>query len=149
MGRSPSMPSARRLRGTVDAVKHHPALLMWVAGNEQLGADIVLGMVKRDVAEAKLVKKYDHQHPVASIYGEAPPQDVIQRMDAIDVWGVNYYDELSFGDLFKRYAQRSTKPFFLGEYGADAYDARYSIVNEDWANDGAQVFITCTADCSQ
>lgn len=28
-----------------DEVKHHPALLMWVAGNEQLGADIVLGMV--------------------------------------------------------------------------------------------------------
>lgn len=124
------------VRKEVDAVKHHPALLMWVAGNEWNYNGCYLHMDLNHCGDrlnevAKLVKRYDHQHPVASIYGEAPPLDIIERLDAIDVWGVNYYDELSFGDLFKRFAQRSTKPFFLGEYGADAYDARYSVVNED------------------
>ncbi|CAJ1352161.1 unnamed protein product [Effrenium voratum] len=109
---------------------------MWVAGNEwnyngcYLQMDLnACGQRLNDVA--RLVKSYDPHHPVASVYGEAPPIDVIEKLDAIDVWGVNYYDELSFGDLFKRYAQRSTKPFFLGEYGADAYDARFASVNED------------------
>lgn len=124
------------VRKEVDAVKHHPALLMWVAGNEWNYNGCYLHMDLNHCGDrlnevAKLVKRYDHQHPVASIYGEAPPLDIIERLDAIDVWGVNYYDELGFGDLFKRFAQRSTKPFFLGEYGADAYDARYSVVNED------------------
>jgi len=41
----------------------------------------------------------------------------------IDVWGINYYDGLSFSDLFDRWEALSTAPMFLGEYGADAYDA--------------------------
>lgn len=124
------------VRKEVDAVKHHPALLMWVAGNEwnyngcyqHMNLD-QCGNRLNEVA--KIVKRYDQQHPVASVYGEAPSVDVIHKMDAIDVWGVNYYDELSFGDLFKRFAERSTKPFFLGEYGADAYDTTITAVNED------------------
>mmetsp|Transcript_41583 Transcript_41583/g.96838 ORF Transcript_41583/g.96838 Transcript_41583/m.96838 type:complete len:392 (+) Transcript_41583:29-1204(+) len=124
------------VRKEVDAVKHHPALLMWVAGNEwnyngcyqEMSID-QCGSRLNEVA--KLVKSFDLLHPVASIYGEAPPIDIIHKMDAIDVWGVNYYDELTFGDLFKRFAERSTKPFFLGEYGADAYDSIRGNVNEE------------------
>ncbi|CAE7655923.1 GUSB [Symbiodinium sp. CCMP2592] len=89
--------------------------------------------------------------PEASVYGEAPPVDVIHKMDAIDViaskdlgaivWkadleacegagalGVLVY--FAF-DQHHSFAERSTKPFFLGEYGADAYDTTITAVNED------------------
>eukprot|EP00440_Ansanella_granifera_P008413 gb/GFBE01009114.1/.p1 GENE.gb/GFBE01009114.1/~~gb/GFBE01009114.1/.p1 ORF type:complete len:392 (+),score=66.52 gb/GFBE01009114.1/:1-1176(+) len=120
----------------VNAVKHHPAILMWVAGNEWNYNGCYQQLDLYDCGQrvneaAKVIKQHDLQHPVASIYGEAPPADVIQRLDHVDVWGINYYDELSFGDLFKRWAERSTKPLFIGEYGADAYDSNIHGVNEE------------------
>jgi len=120
----------------VEAVKHHPAILMWVAGNEWNYNGCYQKLDLHSCGEklntiAKLIKQHDSLHPVASIYGEAPPSDVIQRLDGIDVWGINYYDELSFGDLFKRWAERSAKPLFIGEYGADAYDSNNNEVNEE------------------
>lgn len=120
----------------VELVKHHPAILMWAVGNEWnyngCYTDLDLQSCGQRLNEvAKLIKQHDARHPVASVYGEVPPSDVIQRLDNIDVWGINYYDMLSFGDLFQRWAARSTKPLFIGEYGADAYDASIGQENED------------------
>ncbi|CAE8655246.1 unnamed protein product, partial [Polarella glacialis] len=123
----------------VDSVKHHPAILMWVVGNEwnynkcyceNQGMSLGDCATKLEQA-AQLIKEHDSAHPVASVYGEVPPQDVINRLSSVDVWGINYYDELSFGTLFQRWAERSSKPMFIGEYGADAYDATQDAVNED------------------
>jgi len=122
--------------GEVELVKDHPAVLMWAVGNEwnyngcYTGLDLhACGQRLNEVA--KLIKQHDSLHPVASVYGEVPPFDVIQRLDSIDVWGINYYNMLSFGDLFQRWEARSTKPLFIGEYGADAYDASIGKENEE------------------
>ena len=70
-----------------------------------------------------VVKANDRSHPVASVYGELPCPEVVAQLSDVDVWGVNYYDEITFSDLFDRWAEASEKPMFIGEYGADAYNA--------------------------
>jgi len=39
------------------------------------------------------------------------------------VWGLNIYAGLGLNGAFNRWGSMSGKPMFLGEYGADAYDA--------------------------
>jgi len=113
----------------VRSVKDHPAILMWTVGNEwnynglyvNMGSQEALNRVHR---VASLVKAEDPTRPVASIYGEVPSQQVFQRLDSVvDVWGLNVYRGLSFGNIFDVFASRSGKPMFFGEYGADAFNA--------------------------
>jgi len=122
----------------VNAVKHHPAVLMWVVGNEwnynscyasHLNHAECLAYI-RDAA--RLVKQHDRAHPVASVYGSLPSSETLRELSVIDVWGANFYYGLGFhdeelggsGDLFEEWARRSGKPLFIGEYGADAWDTR-------------------------
>eukprot|EP00418_Pyrodinium_bahamense_P044377 CAMPEP_0179209632 /NCGR_PEP_ID=MMETSP0796-20121207/104551_1 /TAXON_ID=73915 /ORGANISM="Pyrodinium bahamense, Strain pbaha01" /LENGTH=513 /DNA_ID=CAMNT_0020914591 /DNA_START=56 /DNA_END=1597 /DNA_ORIENTATION=- len=112
----------------VREVKDHPAILMWTIGNEWNYNGLYVDMGgsaarARVAAVARIVKRNDGAHPVASIYGEVPGEDVIDGLADIDVWGVNVYRGIGFGDVFETYAQRSSKPLFLGEYGADAFNA--------------------------
>merc|ERR1712232_169928 len=45
-------------------------------------------------------------------------------MPDIDLWGINSYRGISHGNLFSDFARRSGKPMFMGEYGADAFNAK-------------------------
>ncbi len=112
----------------VEPVKNHPAILMWVLGNEWNYNGLYVDLsheesVARLNEVAALVKATDTTHPVMTIYGGVPEAAVVEQMPEIDVWGVNYYGGLSFGDSFTQWASRSDKPLVLTEYGADAYDA--------------------------
>merc|ERR1719450_1559576 len=69
-------------------------------------------------------------HPIASVYGELPSVETIARLPEVQVWGINYYDMDSFSDLFDRWSARSSLPMFLGEYGADAYNALTGGIDE-------------------
>jgi len=117
-----------QVRGRVDAVKDHPAILMWSLGNEWNYNGCYTGLSVDDCAAligeaARMIKERDPAHPVATVYGNAPPQHLVQRLADVDIWGINYYEELTFSDLFKTWEATSEKPMFLGEYGADAYNA--------------------------
>jgi len=112
----------------VRAVRNHPAILMWAVGNEWNYNGLYVGLsheqsVARLNEAAALIKAEDPLHPVATIYGELPDPDTLAAMPAIDVWGINAYRGISFGDLFERWRERSSAPMFLSEYGADAYNA--------------------------
>ena len=113
----------------VNAVKDHPAVLLWLVGNEWNYNGHYVGLSLEDsralVQEAaELVKQADPDHLVGTVYGELPSSETIAALPAIDVWGINSYRGISFGDLFESWESLSTLPMFLAEYGADAYDAR-------------------------
>lgn len=123
----------------VDAVKQHPAVIGYVLGNEwnynQLYANGAISTEQaRDQinAAAALVKQADPSRPVTTIYGELGGLDAMVRsMPDIDLWGINSYRGISFGDLFQAYAAVSDKPLFLGEFGADAYNALIDAYDPD------------------
>mmetsp|Transcript_150723 Transcript_150723/g.420140 ORF Transcript_150723/g.420140 Transcript_150723/m.420140 type:complete len:581 (-) Transcript_150723:534-2276(-) len=113
----------------VNSVKDHPAILMWVVGNEWNYNGLYVGMshdaaVARILDVVKLIKQHDADHPVSTIYGEIPSASTLSSLNEIDVWGTNVYRGISFGNLFDVWASRSSKPMYLGEYGADAWDAK-------------------------
>jgi hypothetical protein len=119
----------------VNAVKDHPAILAWVLGNEWNynglysrgnGGDLTDEQVRDKLNDAAaLIKAADPNHPVASIYGEiATIAPRIADMPEIDIWGINAYRSNDHAALITEWAGLSTKPMFMGEYGADAWDSR-------------------------
>jgi hypothetical protein len=122
-GADPSVVTER-----VRAVADHPAILYYSLGNEWNYNGLYVGLAHDDALAllneaARLVKLEDPAHPVMTIYGELPSADTIARMPDIDVWGINAYRGISFGDLFDAWSERSDKPMLVSEYGADAYNA--------------------------
>lgn len=112
----------------VAALKDHPAILMWVIGNEWNYNGLYINLphaeaMARVNAVAAAIRAVDTTHPISTIYGELPSAETIAAMPDIDVWGVNIYRGLGFGDLFEDWAARSDKPFYVAEYGADAWNA--------------------------
>ncbi|MEM6533453.1 MAG: glycoside hydrolase family 2 TIM barrel-domain containing protein [Myxococcota bacterium] len=113
-------------------VADHPAILMWVVGNEwnynglyffDLGEPGGFERTRARVrAATERVKSLDDR-PVVTIYGEIPATELIASLPRVDVWSLNVYRGASFFDLFDVWESRSDKPMFLGEYGADAYNA--------------------------
>ncbi len=113
----------------VNSVKNHPAILMWLVGNEWNYNGLYVGLSQQKSLDtvkraAELIKEADSTHLVATVYGELPSAETITQLAVIDVWGINAYRGISFGDLFSVWETRSNLPMFLAEYGADAYDAR-------------------------
>lgn len=112
----------------VNAVKDHPAILLWVIGNEwnynglyvDLSIDASIDLINEVSGR---IRDLDANHPIATVYGELPDASVLDRLSDIDVWGLNVYSGRSFGDRFTQWAERSEKPMFFGEYGADAWNA--------------------------
>ncbi|AUX21571.1 uncharacterized protein SOCEGT47_020570 [Sorangium cellulosum] len=112
----------------VAALKDHPAILMWVIGNEWnyngLYVDLPHAEALARLNEvAAAIRAVDTTHPISTIYGELPSAETLAAMPDIDVWGVNVYRGLGFGSLFEDWAARSSKPFYVSEYGADAWNA--------------------------
>mmetsp|Transcript_31994 Transcript_31994/g.68135 ORF Transcript_31994/g.68135 Transcript_31994/m.68135 type:complete len:440 (+) Transcript_31994:72-1391(+) len=121
----------------VHAVKDHPAVLMWVIGNEWNYNNLYAGHLGYNDAVkvvgdvARIVKEHDPSHPVSSIYGGIPSWDVLRRLPDIDIWGINIYSGISFDNLFSEWALRSQLPMYIGEYGADAFNALTHSEDED------------------
>jgi hypothetical protein len=110
---------------------------MWLVGNEWnqnhlyggCAGDACYGRVN-EIARA--IKALDPDHPVATSFaptGELPTASDLQRLDAVDVWGLNVYSQPGFFNRFLAWRQLGAssgvkKPFFMSEYGADAFDSR-------------------------
>lgn len=111
-----------------NTIKDHPAILLWVVGNEwnynglYVGLDHAAALTQINAAAAA-IRAVDDTHPISTVYGELPSADTLAAMPDIDIWGLNVYRGLGFGDLFTDWAALSSKPFYLAEYGADAWNA--------------------------
>ncbi|CAJ1367611.1 unnamed protein product [Effrenium voratum] len=122
--------SADSAANPVNAVKDHPAILMWSIGNEWNYNGLYVGKsffdcvsMIRDVA--RVVRQHDTSHPISSIFGDVGKLDqASDSLPEIDVWGVNAYRGISFGDLFTSFEKATDKPLYFGEYGADAFNAK-------------------------
>src|SRR6185295_8754013 len=132
-----SINNTARVTSAVNFYKNHPAVLMWMLGNEWNinryygAASSVLNAAQRTESAAALIKSLDSNHPVSTSYGEidinadglrlADTQHYVRDVaPSVDIWGLNIYRSSSFGTLFAQWASISTKPMFLGEFGTDA-----------------------------
>jgi hypothetical protein len=115
----------------VDVFKDHPAILMWMLGNEwNLNLLYTRGRAGQKTADecatrladiARSIRRID-SHPIATSYGVGgiPAADLTVRVP-VDVWGFNIYVlPLSLGSIFDVWPARRV-PFFISEYGTDAY----------------------------
>jgi hypothetical protein len=112
----------------VNAVKDHPATLGYLIGNEWnyngLYVDLPHDQALARLNEAaSLIRAADGAHPIISVYGELPSAEVVEAMPDVDIWGINVYRGIGFGDLFSAWEARSDKPMIVSEYGADAYNS--------------------------
>jgi hypothetical protein len=127
----------------VESLSDHPAVLMWLVGNEwnynRLYDTCALDACYARVAEvARRIKQLDDRHPVATSFApmaELPSAADLKRLEVVDVWGLNVYSQPGFFNRFTNWrllAQQSglQRPFFLSEYGADAYDNRAGAPDE-------------------
>eukprot|EP00401_Gymnodinium_catenatum_P003631 CAMPEP_0117559688 /NCGR_PEP_ID=MMETSP0784-20121206/53490_1 /TAXON_ID=39447 /ORGANISM="" /LENGTH=556 /DNA_ID=CAMNT_0005357075 /DNA_START=36 /DNA_END=1706 /DNA_ORIENTATION=+ len=128
--------SPETARAVVAAVKDHPAILMWVIGNEWNYNGLYAQHPRWKSMElineaARIIREVDQSHPISTIYGGVPSWRTVNDMPDISVWGLNVYNGLSFGGMFDAWKRTSDKPMYLGEYGADALDARFNTENEE------------------
>ena len=119
----------------VCALKHHPAIISWSVGNEwnytNLAQEIsFLDAVAKVRELVDAIKLNDSTRPVTTVYGGMPPVSVMSSLSNVDIWGINHYPGTSFGNFFNEWASLTSKPFYFGEYGADAYNGNIGAVDE-------------------
>lgn len=127
-----------RIQQTVSFYKNHPAILMWLLGNEWNinlyygNASSVANAAQRTQNAAALIKTLDTNHPVATSLGDIDINESGKRLidtqnyvnnicTSVDVWGINVYRGSNFGMIFGQWQSITTKPMFIGEFGTDAY----------------------------
>ncbi len=143
-----------RVEQAVTWYKDHPAVLMWMLGSEwninlHFGASgSVLEAAQRTEQAARLIKRLDPHHPVATSYGEIHIEDQGRRLadtrhylesicPSVDVWALNLYRGPTFGSLFEQWASITDKPMLIGEFGTDAYRSTSTAPNPPGAVDEA------------
>ena len=127
----------------VELYKDTPGVLMFLLGNENNyglfwgGAeteDIPIedrNSTKRARSMYKLfnkatlaMKKIDQNHPISMCNGDLLFSDIIkEECKDVDIFGVNMYRGVSFGDAFQKVKDDLGKPIMFTEFGADAFNA--------------------------
>ena len=128
--------------------KNHPAILMWMFGNE---VNAALDNSNRaawyslvdECAAAAHAEEGATRHPVTTANADSVDNpwttDLVMYNNAmpnLDLWSLQLYRGKNFGTAFTTFhastAQR-VKPLLISEFGSDAYDARTGYAREDQA----------------
>lgn len=134
----------KHLRNMMRQHKGHPALLFWSFGNEENYDGYPLSCWYSLLNEAAgELKAEDSFHPVASANGDIAnlgdpgvgSDDA--SMTNLDIWGGNIYRGGGFSTLWVTYPGLSSKPFWISEHGADAYNT--GSASEDQAMQKAEI----------
>jgi hypothetical protein len=88
------------------------------------------------------MKAVDNSHPIAICNGDLLFLDLIAKeCTDVDVFGINVYRGVSFGDLFEKVKKEYGKPVLFTEFGSDAFNAitqkedqkaQETILKENW-----------------
>ena len=132
----------------VDEYKNTPGVLLFLLGNEnnyglfwagaetenfpdeeekkhEVGEKRGRPMYKLMNDAAIKMKSMDTSHPVAICNGDVLFIDIVaEECKDVDIYGVNMYRGVSFGDAFKMVKDKTNKPMMLTEFGADAFNAK-------------------------
>ena len=132
----------------VKGYKDTPGLLMYLLGNENnyglfwagaetedfpdsdkekafVGENRGRPMYKLMNKAAIKIKALDSAHPVALCNGDLLFIDIIaEECKDIDIYGVNAYRGVSFGDMFQVVKSKLNKPLMFTEFGADAFNTK-------------------------
>ena len=132
----------------VDEYKNTPGVLLFLLGNEnnyglfwagaetenfpdeeekkhEVGEKRGRPMYKLMNDAAIKMKSIDTSHPVAICNGDVLFIDIVaEECKDVDIYGVNMYRGVSFGDAFKMVKDKTNKPMMLTEFGADAFNAK-------------------------
>lgn len=132
----------------VDEYKNTPGVLLFLLGNEnnyglfwagaetenfpdeeekkhEVGEKRGRPMYKLMNDAAIKMKSIDTSHPVAICNGDVLFIDIVaEECKDVDIYGVNMYRGVSFGDAFKVVKDKTNKPMMLTEFGADAFNAK-------------------------
>jgi hypothetical protein len=118
----------RQLKNMMRRHRENPAILFWYFGNEEDldGFSLPAWYSLLNAAAGDL--KAEDNHPVATC--EAEINDIGSgangstdgSMTNLDIWGSNIYRGPSFTTAFSSYAALSSKPLWISEHGADAYN---------------------------
>ncbi|MEI8012198.1 MAG: glycoside hydrolase family 2 TIM barrel-domain containing protein, partial [Candidatus Omnitrophota bacterium] len=128
--------------------KNHPAILMWMLGNE---VNAALDNTNRaawyslvnECAAAAHAEEGAAYHPVTSANADSLvnpwAKDMLtynSLMPDLDLWSLQMYRGAGFSGAFaafKTATAKLPKPLLVSEFGADAYDARAGYGKEDQA----------------
>lgn len=131
----------------IQSFKSHPAILFWELGNEYnfhpewFGGSLdVWYETLRAAADA--IHAEDPNHPVGTAHGEVPDADLIHSLAGIDIWGLNVYRWDESHTALVDFAQRSDKPVYFSELGADSFMAVGQLGYEQGENQRAQADAT-------
>lgn len=73
----------------------------------------------------KKIKAIDKDHPVAICNGDLLYLDIVkEECKDIDIYGVNMYRGISFGNAFYKVKEELKLPILFAEFGADAFNAK-------------------------
>jgi hypothetical protein len=123
----------------VNQWKNHDAILMWCIGNEQNyynGNNSYWYTLVNECAMLAHQAEGSNYHPVASVNGEIESigdpslKSDDASMQYLDVWGANIYRGPRFYTLFDDYARKSSKPFWVAEFGCDAWNGQQNKEDE-------------------
>lgn len=135
----------------VEEYQNTPGLLMYLLGNENNyglfwgGAeteDIPIQDRKSTVRAQAMYKLFneatvemkaiDRSHPVAMCNGDLLFMDlIVEECKDVDIFGVNMYRGVSFGDAFQRVKDEFNKPIMFTEFGADAFNAQNNAEDQE------------------
>jgi exo-beta-1,3-glucanase (GH17 family) len=121
----------------VNYFKGHPGILMWSIGNELNYNHLYNGAITLDQAVQIVqtaiddIHQADPDHPVTVSWGNLPAANYLSTLGRADVWSLNLYPYLDISSRFEQWIPASKKPIIVGEYGADAWNAKATPPGED------------------
>lgn len=138
-------------KSMVNTWKDHPAVLMWMLGNENMMPNgvaistpnaIAWYHLVNDCAGAAHAAEGAHFHPVGTAnvdlvdMGNASRGADDASVPNLDVWAAQVYRGNKFYGAPAQYAPRSSKPLLISEYGLDSWDTLQNKENQQAQADG-------------